>query len=124
MANYRNPTTALQLGHKIFIHTLHLDLRLICFVPLDQIYLVTLTYGQSTQASFLQKNQMLQNVFLIFVTLSNTLSPNIRRHFRNKTCSILKLSKNVFNKKCGPKRHRAISALRISKQHLQHLIFL
>ena len=27
----------------------------------------------------------------------------IRRHFRNKSCSILKLSKNVFYKKCGPK---------------------
>jgi hypothetical protein len=35
----------------------------------NQIYLVTLTYGQLTQASFLQKNQMLQNGFLIFVTL-------------------------------------------------------
>ena len=29
----------------------------------------------------------------------------IRRHFRNKSCSILKLSKNVFYKKCG---HRLI----------------
>ena len=27
----------------------------------------------------------------------------IRRHFRNKSRSILKLSKNVFYKKCGPK---------------------
>ena len=27
----------------------------------------------------------------------------IRRHFRNKSCSILKLSKNVNNKKCAPK---------------------
>ena len=35
----------------------------------NQIYLVTLTYGQLTQASFLQKNQMLQNGFLIFLTL-------------------------------------------------------
>ena len=35
----------------------------------NQIYLVTSTYGQLTQASFLQKNQMLQNVFLIFLKL-------------------------------------------------------
>ena len=27
----------------------------------------------------------------------------IRRDFRNKSCSILKLSKNVNNKKCAPK---------------------
>ena len=27
----------------------------------------------------------------------------IRRHYRNKSRSILKLSKNVFYKKCGPK---------------------
>ena len=27
----------------------------------------------------------------------------IRSHFRNKSCSILKLSKNVNNKKCAPK---------------------
>ena len=35
----------------------------------NQIYLVTLRPTQLTQASFLQKNQMLQNVFLIFLTL-------------------------------------------------------
>ena len=34
-----------------------------------QIYLVTLRPTQLTQASFLQKNQMLQNGFLIFLTL-------------------------------------------------------
>ena len=34
------------------------------FTTSNQIYLMTLTYGQLTQASFLQKNQMLQNVFL------------------------------------------------------------
>ena len=38
-------------------------------------------------------------------TMVHTLavSPKIRRHFRNKSRSILKLSKNVFYKKCGPK---------------------
>ena len=30
------------------------------------------------------------------------MSPKIRRHFRSKSHSILKLSKNVFYKKCGP----------------------
>ena len=35
----------------------------------NQIYLVTLRPTQLTQASFLQKNQMLQNGFLIFLTL-------------------------------------------------------
>ena len=35
----------------------------------NQIYLVTLRPTHLTQASFLQKNQMLQNVFLIFLTL-------------------------------------------------------
>ena len=29
--------------------------------------------------------------------------PKIRRHFWNKSCLILRLSKNVFYKKCGPK---------------------
>ena len=35
----------------------------------NQIYLVTLRPRQLAQASFLQKNQTLQNVFLISVTL-------------------------------------------------------
>lgn len=35
----------------------------------NQIYLVTVRPRQLTQASFLQKNQMLQNGFLIFLTL-------------------------------------------------------
>ena len=34
----------------------------------NQIYLLTLRPTQLTQASFLQKNQILQNVFLISVT--------------------------------------------------------
>ena len=33
----------------------------------------------------------------------STVSPKIRRHFRNKIRSILKLSKNAFYKKCGLK---------------------
>ena len=37
---------------------------------INQIYLVALTYGQLSQVSFLQKNDMLQNSFLKFVTLS------------------------------------------------------
>ena len=40
------------------------------FYPVgNQIYLVTLRPPQLTKASFLQKNQMLQNGFLIFLTL-------------------------------------------------------
>ena len=35
----------------------------------NQIYIATYKHTQLTQASFLQKNQMLQNVFLIFLTL-------------------------------------------------------
>ena len=35
----------------------------------NQVYLVTLRPRQLTQASFLQKDQMLQNIFLISVTL-------------------------------------------------------
>ena len=35
----------------------------------NQIYLVMVRHPQLTQASFLQQNQMLQNVFLIFFTL-------------------------------------------------------
>ena len=46
---------------------------------------------QLTQASFLQKNQMLQN-------FSSPVSSKIRHHFRNKSHSILKLSKMYFTK--------------------------
>ena len=35
----------------------------------NQIYIVTYKHTQLTQASFLQKNQMLQNDFVISVTL-------------------------------------------------------
>ena len=31
------------------------------------------------------------------------MSPKIRSHFRNKVVKFLKLSKNAFYKKCGPK---------------------
>ena len=36
---------------------------------INQIYIVMLRPTQLTQASFLQKNQMLQNIFLIFLML-------------------------------------------------------
>jgi hypothetical protein len=39
----------------------------------NQIYIVTFTNTQLTQASFLQKNQMLQNGFLISVTLKTLI---------------------------------------------------
>ena len=58
----------LNFSHLIWKLVCHLDNLRQC-LSLNQIYLVTLRPRQLTQASFLQKNQMLQNVFLIFVTL-------------------------------------------------------
>ena len=44
-----------------------------------------------------------QRKLLNFENWVNGEVSKIRRHFRNKSCSILKLSKNVNNKKCAPK---------------------
>ena len=42
-------------------------------------------------------------IFFVFDFHKCSHGPSkIRRHFRNKSRSILKLSKNVFYKKCGP----------------------
>ena len=58
----------------------------------NQIYLMTLRPTQLTQASFLQKNQMLQNVFLISVTL--------RWHRASVACNLqLKLIILIFHVK-------------------------
>ena len=67
----------------------------------NQIRVVAFNVPQLTQASFLQKNQMLQSFF----DISNTeiaVLPKIKRHFSNKSILKLKLSKNVFFKKRGP----------------------
>ena len=55
------------------------------------------------EASFLQKNQMSQKKIWYLYRLDNTVSPKIRRHFSNEIILKLKVSKNVFYKKCGPK---------------------
>ena len=47
----------------------HARLHVVAEPTGNQIYLVTLRPRELTQASFLQKNQTLQNVFLISVTL-------------------------------------------------------
>ena len=69
----------------------------------NQIYLVTLRPTQLTQASFYKKIKCCKMVFWYFQCWDSTVLPKIRRHFRNKSHSILKLPKNVFYKKCGPK---------------------
>ena len=73
---------------------------------------------QLTQASFLQKNQMLQNVFLISVTLrwhSGVKNHEIWTFKVNFLCqktseSFSKMTSNFW-------RDCAISALKISKKH-------
>ena len=52
---------------------------------------------------FLPKNQHTQRKLLNFENWVNGEVSKIRRHFRNKTRSILILSKNVNNEKCAPK---------------------
>ena len=52
---------------------------------------------------FLPKNQHTQRKLLNFENWVNGEVSKTRRHFRNKSRSISKLSKNVNNKKCAPK---------------------
>ena len=52
---------------------------------------------------FLPKNPHTQRKLLNFENWVNGEVSKIRRHFRNKSRSILMLSKNVNNKKCAPK---------------------
>ena len=65
----------------------------------NQIYLVTLAYGQLTQASFLQKNQMLQNGFLIFLTLSGTVASKIMKSGHSKSIFYVRKRPNLSKKK-------------------------
>ena len=51
----------------------------------------------------LPKNQHTQRKLLNFENWVNGEVSKIRSHFRNESRSILKLSKNVNNKKCAPK---------------------
>ena len=59
--------------------------------------------GGTKLERFLPKNQHTQRKLLNFENWVNGEVSKIRRHFRNKSCSILMLSKNVNNKKCAPK---------------------
>ena len=62
---------------------------------------MTLTYRQLTQASFLQKKS---NVAKCCFDISEiAVWPKFRCQFSIKSILKLKLSKNVFYKKCGPK---------------------
>ena len=58
---------------------------------------MTLTYGQLTQASFLQKNQMLQNCFLIFVTLRWHSGVENREIYVKKRSNLSKKKFDIFN---------------------------
>ena len=60
--------------------------------------------GRGTKLKiFLPKNQRTKRKLLNFENWVNGKVSKIRSHFRNKSRSILKLSKNVNNKKCAPK---------------------
>ena len=96
----------------------------------NQIYLVTLTYGQLTQASFSQKKT---NVAKCFFDICNAEMAQWRRKSWNLDIqSQFSMSKNVriFLNKIFPKmtsnfwRHCAISALKISKKHFATFDFL
>ena len=59
--------------------------------------------GGTKLERFLPKNQHTQRKLLNFENWINGEVSKISSHFRNKSRSILKLSKNVNNKKCAPK---------------------
>ena len=59
--------------------------------------------GGTKLERFLPKNQHTRRKLLNFENWVNGEVSKIRRHFRNKSRSILMLSKNVNNKKCAPK---------------------
>ena len=57
--------------------------------------------GLTVNTSFIFTKE--SNIVKYFFDISNTVSPKIRCHFSNKIILKLKLSKNLFYKKCGPK---------------------
>ena len=59
--------------------------------------------GGTKLERFLPKNQHTQRKLMNFENWVNGEVSKIRRHFRNKSRSILILSKNVNNEKCAPK---------------------
>ena len=68
----------------------------------NQIYLVTFMCLTIDTSFIFTKNYTLQNVLLISLNTKKAVPPKIRRHFSNKMILELKLSKNIFYKKCGP----------------------
>ena len=58
----------------------------------------------STRLIFTKKNQRLLNVFLEICNAEMAVLTKIERRFSNKVILKLKLTINVFYKKCGPKR--------------------
>ena len=68
-----------------------------------QIRFVVFNVTQLTQASILQKKSNVANFFYIFNAEVAQCRQKLEVILGTKGCSILKLSKNVFYKKCGPK---------------------
>ena len=73
------------------------------YYPLWQYGLWSFHTGGTKLERFLPKNQHTQRKLMNFENWVNGEMSKIRRHFRNKSRSILILSKNVNNKKCAPK---------------------
>ena len=67
------------------------------------IQVVEFLSGEYQIRKILPKNQHTQRKLMNFENWVNGEVSKIRRHFRNKSRSILILSKNVNNKKCAPK---------------------
>ena len=72
-------------------------------LSLTRLGLWRLCVPHLTQASFLQKNQTLQNVFFYICNAEIAVLLKIGRHFSIRSNLKLKLSKNVSYQKCGPK---------------------
>ena len=67
------------------------------------IGVVEFSIGGTKLKRFLPKNQHTQRKLLNFGNWVNGEVSKIRHHFRNKSRSILMLSKNENNKNCAPK---------------------
>ena len=67
------------------------------------VELVEFSNGGTKLGRFLPKNRHTQRKLLNFENWFNGEVSKIRRHFRNKSCSILKLSKKCVLQKCAPK---------------------
>ena len=96
-----------------FLPNLPYEMKFVCKSDpkMHQIVIYTLVWPQwwsfidvSQQGLHFSKKISKMKIFFWFDFHRCSHGPSkIRRHFRNKSRSILKLSKNVFYKKCGPK---------------------